>query len=185
MMAKLSRLRINMEQVLSVLSDHWKSNPHITEKKHCVYQEDKLILSEKFKYRKKCLVLNEGEKIYLHAGGKGYKSGFVFTNFGIHFDTFKDGFFSSLLMLPQGVNGFINYDDLKSIQIAHTDRCYGSNYFGNNLIINKEEVGLVRMSNGITYDEPAIKYCNQLFSKLVGICLDSAPDLESYPDTLI
>ena len=65
------------------------------------------------------------------------------------------------------------------------DRCYGSNYFGNNLVINKEEVGLVRMSNGITFDEPAIKYCNQLFSKLVGICLESAPDLEAYPETLI
>ena len=174
-----------MEKVLKVLSEHWSANPEITQKKHCVYQEDKLTISEDFKYRRKCLYLHEGENIYLHAGGKGYKAGFVFTNFGIHFDTFKDGFFSSLMMLPQGINGFINYDDLKSIQIAHTDRCYGSAYYGNNLIINDEEVGLVRMSNGITYDEPAIKYCNQLFSKLVGICLDTPPDLEKYPDTLI
>ena len=174
-----------LERLIAMFSHHWKSNPYIYNKKHCVYQGDKLHLSETFKYRKQCLFLNKGEEIYFHAGGKGYKSGFVFTNFGVHFDTFKDGFFSPLLMLPKGINGFINYDDLQSIQIAHSDRCYGTHYFGHNLIINNEELGLVRMANGLAPDQPSIIYCNQLFSKLVGICLDSAPDLNTYPGTLI
>jgi hypothetical protein len=88
-------------------------------------------------------------------------------------------------VFPQGDHGFLNYQDLHSMHIADRDRCYGTNYYGHNLILNKEYSGLVRMSNGMTYDEPAIRFCNQLFSKLVGICLEEGPDLEAFPRTII
>ena len=87
--------------------------------------------------------------------------------------------------MPQGPKGFINYDDLKSIQIADSDRCYGTEYYGHNLVVNDEMYGLIRFSRHILYDEQVIKYCNKLFSKLVGICLDSPPDLINYPETIM
>ena len=173
-----------MDKVLEVISEAWKDSDFVDKKKHCIYFGDKLEMSRKFKFRK-LLNLAEGEELWFHAGGKGYKAGFAFTNFGLHFMTFQDGFFSSILMFPKGDSGFVNYDDLKSLHIAYADRCYGSNYYGHNLIVNNDYQGLIRMSNGITYDEPAIKFCNQLFNKLVGTCLESGPDLEAFPDTCI
>lgn len=173
-----------MQEVKAKISGFWSESDIAEKKKHCIYFGDKLSLSQKFKFRK-TLTLAEGEELWFHGGGKGYKSGFAFTNYGLHFLTFQDGFFSPMLMFPKGDSGFVNYDDLRSLHIADSDRCYGSNYYGHNLIVNGEYQGLVRMSNGITFDEPAIKFCNQLFAGLVGICLESGPDVDAFPDTLI
>ena len=63
-----------------------------------------------------------------------------------------------------GPKGFINFEDLKSIQIGVHERCYGTSYIGHNLVINGEEYGLIRIAKAIEYDEPLTKYCNQLFT---------------------
>ena len=173
-----------MESVHKVISDAWTASDFAEKKKHCVYFGEKLEVSKNFKFRK-LLNLAEGEKLWFCAGGKGYKAGFALTNYGLHFMTFQDGFFSPLLMFPKGDSGFVNYDDLTRLHIADSDRCYGSNYYGHTLIVNDNYQGLIRMSNGITFDEPAIKFCNQLFNKLVGVCLEKGPDLEGFPDTII
>jgi hypothetical protein len=81
------------DQVLDAIKTHWNSNEEVHQKKHCVYFGEKLALSEKFKFRKERIKLHEGEELVFHAGGKGWKSGFAFTNFGVHFDTVQDGFF--------------------------------------------------------------------------------------------
>jgi len=181
-----------MDSVKNVLQRHWEENPDLKDLKHCVYQGEKLKEVENSYFLKKKLNLAESEEIYLIVHGKlwmgfpGWKAGgFALTNFGLHFDTHKDGFFSPILFLPQGPKGFINYQDLKSIQIADHDRCYGTEYYGHNLVVNGEMYGLIRFSRHILYDEPVIKYCNQLFAKLVGVCLDSPPDLTKYPDTIM
>ena len=88
-------------------------------------------------------------------------------------------------MSPQGPKGFMNFEDLKSIQIGKHDNFYGTSYNGHNLVINVEEYGLIRMEKAIEYDKPLIKYCNQLFTKLVGVCLDSPPDIVKFPGTII
>ena len=79
----------------------------------------------------------------------------------------------------------MNFEDLKPIQIGERDRYYGTSYNGHNLVINGEEYGLIRMAKAIEYDETLIKYCNQLFTKLVGVCLDSPPDIIRFPGTII
>ena len=81
--------------------------------------------------------------------------------------------------------GFINFEDLKSIQIGVHEKCYGTSYNGHNLVINGEEYGLIRMAKTIEYDEPLNKYCNQLFTKLVWVCLDSPPDIIRFPGKII
>ena len=167
-----------------VINSHCRDNESIMNKKHCIYQGEKLKLSEKRYFRKKLIKLHDEEVIWLHGGGK-MKNGFAFTNFGFHFDTTRNSFFSPVLMFPRDTHAFINYDDLKSLQIGYSDICYGTNYYGHSLIVNDEDYGLVRISNGVTFDEPAIVYCNRLFDKLVGICLEKGPDLEQYPKTLI
>ena len=175
---------MNIVNVEKALSSFYLENEKIMNRKHCIYQGDKLSLSENFYFRKNLIELQDDEVIWMHAGGK-LKNGFAFTNFGFHFDTVRNSFFSSILMLPKDTHAFINYNDLKSLQIGYSDKCYGSNYYGHSLIVNGEDYGLVRMSNGIVYDEPAIVYCNRLFNRLVGICLEKGPDLDEYPNTLI
>ena len=181
-----------MESVKKVLEECWDNNPEMHKPKHCIYQGKKLEEINNLYFVKNKLNLSENEIIYLVVHGTtfpglpGWKAGgFAITNFGLHFDTHKDGFFSSLLMFPQGPKGFINFEDLKSIQIGNHDRCYGTSYNGHNLVINGEEYGLIRMAKAIEYDEPLIKYCNKLFSNLVGVCLESPPDLINFPGTII
>ena len=41
------------------------------------------------------------------------------------------------------------------------------------------------MAKAIEYDEPFIEYCNQLFTNLVGVYLDSPPDIIRFPGTII
>ena len=60
-------------------------------------------------------------------------------------------------MFPKGPKGFMNFENLKSIQIGKHDRCYGTSYNGHNLVINGEEYGLIRMSKAIGFDKPLIK----------------------------
>ena len=180
-----------MEQIKQALSEIWGDNPEMHDLKHCVYQETKLKEIENSYFCNKKLSLAENEEIYLIVHGNfsffpGWKAGgFALTNFGLHFDTHKDGFLSTLLFIPQDKNGFLKYDDINSLQIAEHDCCFGTDYIGHNLIINDEKYGLVRMAKGIIYDEKLIKYCNNVFSKLVGVCLNSPPNLDLYPDTII
>ncbi len=173
-----------MKSIVDVLEQHWEENPDMKDLKHCVYQGEKLKEVEDSYFVNKKLKLAENEEIYLIVHGRlymglpGWKSGgFSLTNFGLHFDTHKDGFFSPIILMPQGPKGFISYEDLKSIEIGEHDRCAGTEYYGHNLVVNGEKLGLVRISRHITFDEKVINYCNQLFSKLVGVCLDSTPDL--------
>ena len=83
--------------------------------------------------------LSENEIIYLvvhcttFPGLPGWKAGgLANTNLGIHFDRHKDDFLLYILMSPQGPKGFMNFEDLKSIQIGVHDRCYGTSYKGHN-----------------------------------------------------
>ena len=41
------------------------------------------------------------------------------------------------------------------------------------------------MAKAIEFDESFIKYCNQLFTKLIGVCLDSPPDIIRFLGTII
>ena len=61
------------------------------------------------------------------------------------------------------------------------ERFYGTSYNGHNLVINGVEYWLIKMAKTIEYDKPLIKYCNQLFTKLVGVCLYSPPDIIRFP----
>ena len=88
-------------------------------------------------------------------------------------------------MFHQDPKGFMNFEDLKSIQIGAHYRCDETSYNDNNLVIKGEEYGLIRMAKAIEYDEPLIKYCNQLFTNLVGVYLDSPPDIIKFPGTII
>jgi len=173
------------EKIVSFIQDQCNKNPELLHKKHCIYFGEKLKLAESFHFRTKSLELQKDESAILLICARGDQGGIAFTNFGLHFTTRQDGFFSPFLLMPKGYCGFINYEDLKSFQIAYSDKCYGTNYFGHNLVVNKEEMGLVRMGLGITWDEPVIKFINNLSLAMVENCLEEGPDLEKYPKTII
>ena len=177
----------------SLLEDHLASNPHISKDKHCVYQGDFLSKSKSFPFRSKFLDtrLAAGENLLMHAGNNpklpfpSLKSGIALTNYGLHFYTLRDSFFTTMMMYPWGAYGFVNFDDLKSLQFGDSDSCCGNQYEGHQLIVNDEVMGIVRMSNGLVYDEPAIVYCNQLFQRMVGEFLEKPPSSDDYPGTLM
>ena len=95
-----------MQAVKEVLDKLWDENREMHHPKHCIYQGEKLEEAKKGYFVQKKINLSDNEIIYLVVHGTtfiglpGWKAGgLAITNFGLHFDTHKDGFFSSLLML--------------------------------------------------------------------------------------
>ncbi len=121
---------------------------------------------------KKYLKLDDGEKpLFILNIKKGLLSfsipftGFVITNKSIHFVTLKNYFFSSLIPL-KGNSMEMNLDYIDSLQIGELDSSFGSAYVGHQLLVNGQDMGLVRLGFGVTYDEEALYYINGLSAYL-------------------
>lgn len=157
-----------------ILDDFFDKNKVLQDQKHCIYQGESLKDSEDSAFRKKYLSLHEGEEIYCHIGmctknplfrfSNLSNYGLVITNFGIHFNCGKDHFLAGMLMFPRGGNGFINYDDLTSLEFDELMvGTFGTSYDGHQLYINKESMGIIRMGNGIEEDTPVLEFTKKLF----------------------
>jgi hypothetical protein len=88
-------------------------------------------------------------------------SGFVITNKKIHFALTKRFYFASLLPLNEKPRK-LNLESIDSFQIGKLDSCFGTTYVGHDLVINERPLGLVRLGFGLTYDEEALNYINEL-----------------------
>ena len=64
------------------------------------------------------------------------------------------------------VKGSVRFGDIKTMEIAEHDTCYGTAYVGHELRINDKTVGYVRMGTGISLDEKAIVFLNSLFNDM-------------------
>jgi len=92
-------------------------------------------------------------------------TGLLITDKGFAFKTVKNSFFSSLMPLRGGI-ATLPQAEVRSFQIGQHDHCFGTAYVGHECIVNGEVVGLIRMGNGIEYDETAIETVNALASFL-------------------
>lgn len=102
-------------------------------------------------------------------------TGFLITDQQIGFKTLKDGVLTSVTRAKGRVE-VMPLCDVRSFQIGDHDHCLGTAYVGHQLLINGENMGLVRAGTGVVYDDKAIAGVNGfaqfLFEKGV---VDSAP----------
>ena len=107
------------------------------------------------------ILLNDN--FFASIGGYGW-SGLVITNKAIHFSAIKKSYFGSIM--PGKVKGAFNFSEIRSLEIAEHDTCFGSAYIGHELRINDKIIGYVRMGTGTLFDEMAITYLNALFNQM-------------------
>tara|TARA_B100000900_G_C20169614_1_gene549282 strand:- start:57 stop:566 length:510 start_codon:yes stop_codon:yes gene_type:complete len=157
-----------------LLDDLFNKNKALQDTKHCIYQGDNLRDSEESAFRKKYLSLHEGEELYCHIGmftknplfrfTNLSNFGLAITNFGLHFNCGKDHFLANVLMYPTGGSGFINYDDLDSVEFDEfMVGTYGTAYDGHKFFINKDSMGIIRIGNGMLEDTPVLDFSKELF----------------------
>lgn len=96
-------------------------------------------------------------------GGYGW-SGLLITDKNVYYRCIKDTFWASLVASSN--KGTIPLEQVVSIRIGAHDHCFGTAYIGHQLLINNNDVGLLRMGGSMEYDDKAIDELNQIFSNI-------------------
>lgn len=96
-------------------------------------------------------------------GGYGW-SGLLITDKNVYYRCIKDTFWASLVASSN--KGTIPLEQVVSIRIGAHDHCFGTAYIGHQLLINNNNVGLLRMGGSMEYDDKAIDELNQIFSNI-------------------
>lgn len=96
-------------------------------------------------------------------GGYGW-SGLLITDKNVYYRCVKDTFWASLVASSN--KGTIPLEQVVSIRIGAHDHCFGTAYIGHQLLINNNNVGLLRMGGSMEYDDKAIDELNQIFSNI-------------------
>ena len=93
-------------------------------------------------------------------GGYGW-TGLMITDKTLYYKCTKDSFLSGLVALSS--KGIIPLEQVHTIAIGHHDTCFGTAYVGHQLVINNEVMGLLRMGEGIEFDDKAISQLTHIF----------------------
>lgn len=67
------------------------------------------------------------------------------------------------------ISGSVELSELRQAVIGEHDHCFGNGYMGHQLVVNGNNLGLLRMGFGIEYDEKAIAFLNALFDECVNM----------------
>lgn len=107
------------------------------------------------KHIKKYAFLDGVEKplVVVGTGSKGY-SKMTITDKNIYCRLTPDSFWAGFYPLTKPYT--FPLKDIKSIEIGDLDSCFGSQYIGNQIIINGEVIGLLRMGENLCCDDQAI-----------------------------
>jgi hypothetical protein len=158
---------MDLEKIFQTVSS---GNSELLSNSGSIYDCQKSDEYKKHRYYKAYLAkeLSHDDKPICYIGGIviGHRcTGILMTTEGFFFKTLKDSFFSSILYLS-GASGFISKKDLRSIMIGNPDRCYGYTYYGHQLLVNNEVMGLVNYSNWKGHGEESIEFAQLLFDEI-------------------
>lgn len=90
-----------------------------------------------------------------------YKVGIAVTGENLYYRVAEDSFVAG--MLPKYYSGCIPLRSIRSIRLGQHDIGYGFSYNGHQLIVNEEILGVVRMGEGLTYDDATIDNLTYIF----------------------
>jgi hypothetical protein len=91
-------------------------------------------------------------------------TGILLTDRHIYISKLKNSFFTSLL--PIATSRRFRLNEVKSLQVGKHDHCYGTAYIGHQLLLNNQDIGLVRMGTGTFRDDECLEYLAALFMEI-------------------
>lgn len=83
----------------------------------------------------------------------------------IYYKCIKYSFWSGLVALSD--KGEFSLDQVHSVSIGDCDHCFGTAYIGHQLLVNGQNLGILRMGGGMEWDEKAIEELNIIFSRTI------------------